>query len=203
MRKERRMKKSLIFLTACLAGSLWAQDTFKENRLFYFWANDSFAYMKTLFGGNIQRKIASYGWFNDHTTSTEEQTLGKEPLEYEVEKGHVYKVTMDERMKFSKSDMLEIFDYYIKLDRNQDIEFDSVELYFNFKSLNAEWSMQSYSKPEFLQSLIHVKKNYKSEFTVPYLVFEDKETFTGGFKDKAYAIDVINKGIKRYIEKFN
>lgn len=152
------------------------QKKYKETRLFYFWANNSLAYMKTLFGGRIQRKIASYGWFNDHTTSSEEQTLGKEPLEYEVEKGHVYKVTMDKRMVFTKQDLFEIFDYYVKLDRDENIDFDNVELYYNLNSLNLDWSMQYFSKPEFLQSLIHVRKNYKADFSVPFILFEDKET---------------------------
>lgn len=153
----------------------YLQKKYKEDRSFYFWGTNTFANFKILEAGKIQRKIASRGWFNNHTTSSEEQVLGKTPCEYETQHNHIYKIKSDEFLKFSKETLLDIFDFYVKINREESIDFDSFEIFYNIDTLNVDWGMQYFSKPEFTQSLIHLRKSYTVEFTVPIVIFEDTE----------------------------
>ena len=153
------------------------QKKYKDSKGFYFWGCDGLAYFKLVKDGKIQRKIASRGWFNNHTTLSEEQVIGKEPCEYEIHTNHTYKMKAHEFMVFTKKTLLDMFDFYVPFNRNEEIDFDLIEVFASESESDCGYSIQSFQKPEFLQSLIHLSKDYYAETTVPIVIFEDTECF--------------------------
>ena len=170
------------------------QKKYKELPSYYFWASDTLGNFKILKDGKIQRKFASKGYIRDGLVSSEEQVLGKEPCEYEIKNNKIYKTKYDEyTIKISKKEMGEIFDFYVPLNRDEDIKFDSVKIYYNIDKGNMKFAMENFSKPEFLQSLIHVGENKTYEFTKPLLIFKQKNILRFAFfKNKYLKSDIKN-----------
>ena len=79
-------------------------------------------YFKILKDGCIQRKVASYMFFEGMGSYAE--TRGA-PCAYELETGHIFKVDPKARHlremmpDFTKREVLDLFDYYVGLDRFQ------------------------------------------------------------------------------------
>lgn len=77
-------------------------------------------YFKILKDGRIQRKVASYMYFEGMGSYAE--TRGA-PCAYELETGHIFKVDPKARhlremmTDFTKREVLNLFDYYVGLDR--------------------------------------------------------------------------------------
>lgn len=167
------------------------QKKYKENASYYFWASDTLGNFKILKDGKIQRKFASKGYFYDNIISSEEQVLGT-PCEYEIKNNKIYKMKYNEyTVKISKKEMGEIFDFYIPLNRDEDIKFDSIKIYYNID--NMKYSTNNFLSSEFLQTLIHVGKNKEYEYTKPLLIFKQKNILRFAFfKNKCLKSNIKN-----------
>ena len=96
-------------------------------------------------------------------------------------------------IKISKKEMGEIFDFYVPLSRDEDIKFDSINFYYNIDQGNMKYSMENFSKPEFLQSLFHVGENHEFEKTKPLIIFKQKNILRFAlFKNKYLKFNVKN-----------
>ena len=99
----------------------------------YVFASDGpGGYFKILKDGRIQRKIASYMWSEGMGSYAE--TRGA-PCAYELETGHVFKVDPKARHlremmpDFTKREVLDLFDYYVGLNRFQSANLRRVLVY--------------------------------------------------------------------------
>lgn len=96
------------------------QRDFPEVTSYVFCGNTDGGYFKILQNGKIQRKIASFLCMDGIRNYPE--TRGK-PCRYEIETGHIYKADLKARhMKdcikgFTCKEVLDLFDYYVGLDR--------------------------------------------------------------------------------------
>lgn len=91
------------------------------NVISYVFASDgSGGYFKILKDGRIQRKIASYMFFEGMGSYAECRGA---PCAYELENGHVFKVDLKAQHlremlpDFTKREVLNLFDYYVGFDR--------------------------------------------------------------------------------------
>lgn len=163
------------------------QKKYKEFPAYYFWASDTLGNFKILKDGKIQRKIASKGYVRDGFIGSEEQVIGK-PCEYEIQNGKVYKMKYDEyTIKISKDEMAKMFDYYVPLNRNEDIVFDSIKLYYNIDHGNLKYELKDFPDAKFSQALIHIGKNYDYEFTKPLIIFKQKNILRSTFFKNKYS----------------
>lgn len=169
------------------------QKKYKEFPAYYFWASDTLGNFKIVKDGKIQRKFASKGYVYDGLVSSEEQVLGK-PCEYEIQNNKIYKTKYDEyTIKISRQEMGEIFDFYVPLKRDEDIEFDSINFYYNLSQGNMNYAMENFSRPEFLQSLFHVGGTHEFDYTKPLIIFKQKNILRFAFfKDKLLKFNVKN-----------
>ncbi len=109
------------------------QRDFPEVTSYVFCGNTSGGYFKILQNGKIQRKIASFLCMDGIRNYPE--TRGK-PCRYEIETGHIYKADHSARhMKdciknFTVKEILELFDYYVGLDRFKTENVERVMIYF-------------------------------------------------------------------------
>lgn len=99
----------------------------------YVFASDGpGGYFKILKDGRIQRKIASYMWSDGVGSYAETRGV---PCTYELETGHIFKVDpkaqhLREMMPdFTKWEVLDLFDYYVGLDRFKSANLRRVLVY--------------------------------------------------------------------------
>lgn len=99
----------------------------------YVFASDGpGGYFKILKDGRIQRKIASYMWSDGMGSYAETRGV---PCTYELETGHIFKVDpkaqhLREMMPdFTKREVLDLFDYYVGLDRFKSANLRRVLVY--------------------------------------------------------------------------
>lgn len=183
------------------------QKSYRDLPSYYFWGSDTLSNFKILKDGKIQRKFAGKGYIKDGFVASEEQVLGK-PCEYELKKNKIYKMTYNEySVKISRQEMYEIFDFYVPFKRDENIKFDRIKFFVCVEGSNLKFSMENFSKPEFLQSLIHVGDNFEFESTKPLLIFKQTNVLRFAyFKDKCIARNIknskklLNMGI---FDKFN
>lgn len=96
------------------------QRKFSDCTSYVFISDGPGGYFKILKDGRIQRKIASYMCFEGMGSYAE--TRGT-PCSYELESGHIFKVDPKARHlremmpDFTKREVLDLFDYYVGLDR--------------------------------------------------------------------------------------
>ena len=99
---------------------------------YVFSSDGSGGYFKILKDGRIQRKIASYMFFEGMGSYAE--TRGA-PCTYELETGHIFKVDPKARHlremmpDFTKREVLDLFDYYVGLDRFKSANLRRVLVY--------------------------------------------------------------------------
>ena len=100
---------------------------------YVFCGNTDGGYFKILQNGKIQRKIASFLCMDGIRNYPD--TRGK-PCRYEIETGHIYKADLKARhMKdcikgFTCKEVLDLFDYYVGLDRFTTGNIQRVLAYF-------------------------------------------------------------------------
>lgn len=153
------------------------QKKYKDQPSYYFMANESVACFKILQDGKITRKVSSYGWIRDNTTSCEEQTLGK-PSQFEIAHNKIYKLQYHRRnIDLSKKDILDMIEYYIGLDNLNNSKIVKKQFLYEDFASDQRYSIDCFDNFEFKQACIHIGGDSQSEYTLPFVSFWNNEWF--------------------------
>lgn len=175
----------------------YLQKKYKEQRAYFFMANSNMACFKIFDNGKISRKVSSYGKIKNGKISMEEQTIGA-PCEYEVETNKVYKMKYDTRaIDLCKADIFKMIDFYVGFENLEDSKIKSKKLYVCTESKNLPFAMETFSKPEYLQSLLHVGgSDSVCEYTYPFIVYQAKNTLLYSVFKRRYHLSEVRSAKK-------